>query len=285
MTVLERIIRLTGFQPTNYPFMSFDGDSVSRYYSANVRSPNTSSHAARPRADISISPGGLLGRGRFGPAGRRGPPGAGARPDAGGGGPEPVLPGGAVGRRACSGAAFRCSIDGARHTRARGSRLPRQSDGPLLLLQDGTVAPARSRGAGPRACRRVRRHQRGRRARASPGLCRGAGGGRALAPGRNGAHQGGRAASRARARAPGVGRPGGAVRSEEHTSELQSLTDISYAVFCWKKKIPPSADHVYRALARGVVDVCDRRKSFLMLQRPPTSTRQSTLFPYATLFR
>src|SRR5712691_8600669 len=34
MIVLERIIRLTGFQPTNYPFMSFDGDSVSRYYSA-----------------------------------------------------------------------------------------------------------------------------------------------------------------------------------------------------------------------------------------------------------
>src|SRR5256712_10289466 len=34
MTVLERIIRLTGFQHTNYPFMSFDGDSVSRYYSA-----------------------------------------------------------------------------------------------------------------------------------------------------------------------------------------------------------------------------------------------------------
>ncbi len=26
------------------------------------------------------------------------------------------------------------------------------------------------------------------------------------------------------------------VRSEEHTSELQSLTDISYAVFCLKKK-------------------------------------------------
>src|SRR5881628_4102777 len=29
-------------------------------------------------------------------------------------------------------------------------------------------------------------------------------------------------------------RPSG--RSEEHTSELQSLTDISYAVFCLKKK-------------------------------------------------
>src|SRR5881628_4276811 len=28
----------------------------------------------------------------------------------------------------------------------------------------------------------------------------------------------------------------GAERSEEHTSELQSLTDISYAVFCLKKK-------------------------------------------------
>src|SRR3546814_6735838 len=26
------------------------------------------------------------------------------------------------------------------------------------------------------------------------------------------------------------------VRSEEHTSELQSLMRISYAVFCWKKK-------------------------------------------------
>src|SRR3546814_10666235 len=26
-------------------------------------------------------------------------------------------------------------------------------------------------------------------------------------------------------------------RSEEHTSELQSLMRISYAVFCWKKKI------------------------------------------------
>src|SRR3546814_2371138 len=27
-----------------------------------------------------------------------------------------------------------------------------------------------------------------------------------------------------------------ALRSEEHTSELQSLLRISYAVFCWKKK-------------------------------------------------
>src|SRR3546814_6123942 len=28
-------------------------------------------------------------------------------------------------------------------------------------------------------------------------------------------------------------------RSEEHTSELQSLMSISYAVFCWQKKISP----------------------------------------------
>src|SRR3546814_3473344 len=30
--------------------------------------------------------------------------------------------------------------------------------------------------------------------------------------------------------------PLAAGRSEEHTSELQSLMRISYAVFCWKKK-------------------------------------------------
>src|SRR3546814_7046074 len=33
-----------------------------------------------------------------------------------------------------------------------------------------------------------------------------------------------------------IGRPGGLKRSEEHTSELQSLMRISYAVFCLKKK-------------------------------------------------
>src|SRR3546814_1245063 len=31
----------------------------------------------------------------------------------------------------------------------------------------------------------------------------------------------------------------GILRSEEHTSELQSLMRISYAVFCLKKKKPP----------------------------------------------
>src|SRR3546814_6122949 len=31
-------------------------------------------------------------------------------------------------------------------------------------------------------------------------------------------------------------------RSEEHTSELQSLMRISYAVFCLKKKTPPTTN-------------------------------------------
>src|SRR3546814_6786154 len=38
----------------------------------------------------------------------------------------------------------------------------------------------------------------------------------------------------ATARFPGPTRS--LTRSEEHTSELQSLMRISYAVFCWKKK-------------------------------------------------
>src|SRR3546814_3154135 len=36
------------------------------------------------------------------------------------------------------------------------------------------------------------------------------------------------------------GRPTEIARSEEHTSELQSLMRISYAVFCLKKKITPT---------------------------------------------
>src|SRR3546814_4764191 len=58
-------------------------------------------------------------------------------------------------------------------------------------------------------------------------------------------HEFPRAVRRHRDRLPGLGRPGGfrsvAQRSEEHTSELQSLMRISYAVFCLKKK-----KHSYR---------------------------------------
>src|SRR3546814_1363271 len=39
-----------------------------------------------------------------------------------------------------------------------------------------------------------------------------------------------------------------AVRSEEHTSELQSLMRISYAVFCLKKKKAPKIEHSDRAI-------------------------------------
>src|SRR3546814_5777012 len=41
--------------------------------------------------------------------------------------------------------------------------------------------------------------------------------------------------------APRIGQPG--TRSEEHTSELQSLMRISYAVFCLKKQIKTITTH------------------------------------------
>src|SRR3546814_1899054 len=39
---------------------------------------------------------------------------------------------------------------------------------------------------------------------------------------------------------------GGGVRSEEHTSELQSLMRISYAVFCLKKKINHKQTNIHK---------------------------------------
>src|SRR3546814_2299021 len=45
-----------------------------------------------------------------------------------------------------------------------------------------------------------------------------------------------RTAGAGRAAGRGVGARRGGLRSEEHTSELQSLMRISYAVFCLKKK-------------------------------------------------
>src|SRR3546814_4239850 len=44
-------------------------------------------------------------------------------------------------------------------------------------------------------------------------------------------------------RTPGI-RGGGGLRSEEHTSELQSLMRISYAVFCLKKNTDTITIHV-----------------------------------------
>src|SRR6059058_1354013 len=91
-------------------------------------------------------------------------------------------------------------------------------------------------------------------------------------------------------------------RSEEHTSELQSRNDISYAVFCLKKKkkradpgAPRSAPQQPRtrprACRRGLSPQTARpqapRRAFFFLRTPPPprSTRRYTLFPYTTLFR
>src|SRR6058998_2394445 len=72
-------------------------------------------------------------------------------------------------------------------------------------------------------------------------------------------------------------------RSEEHTSELQSLITISYAVFCLKKKsVKVSvctvvfADNQYDQgpiILQGVVPVLEYYFFFLMIRRPPRSTR------------
>src|SRR5213594_3761074 len=56
--VFERIIRVIGSRPTNYPFMSFDGDSVSHYYSA-MSGPQTP--AAQLRALVRTYPSALVG--------------------------------------------------------------------------------------------------------------------------------------------------------------------------------------------------------------------------------
>src|SRR3546814_7581813 len=42
-----------------------------------------------------------------------------------------------------------------------------------------------------------------------------------------------------------LGMCAGAMRSEEHTSELQSLMRISYAVLCLKKKTPKIRNHIH----------------------------------------
>src|SRR3546814_2962628 len=44
----------------------------------------------------------------------------------------------------------------------------------------------------------------------------------------------------------GGGKAVAVARSEEHTSELQSLMRISYAVFCLKKKKPEQSTSAYR---------------------------------------
>src|SRR5881396_3021973 len=86
-----------------------------------------------------------------------------------------------------------------------------------------------------------------------------------------------------------LGRHRGA-RSEEHTSELQSLRTIPYAVFCLKKK----NSNKYARSKSGRTGPSAKRSpastipsSMFIVRIPPTwrSTRYATLFPYTTLFR
>src|SRR5213080_2569314 len=86
-------------------------------------------------------------------------------------------------------------------------------------------------------------------------------------------------------------------RSEEHTSELQSHSGISYAVFCLKKKSTTLwQSWWWRSWCRtwGWSTARSRLSSpsssppaffFLRIRRPPRSTHRYTLFPYTTLFR
>src|SRR6056297_2806730 len=76
-------------------------------------------------------------------------------------------------------------------------------------------------------------------------------------------------------------------RSEEHTSERQSLRRISYAVFCLKKKKLPiiSRNDEYISLHIDPETASALQFFFLMIRRPPRFTRTDTLFPYTTLFR
>src|SRR5213593_4683464 len=79
-------------------------------------------------------------------------------------------------------------------------------------------------------------------------------------------------------------------RSEEHTSELQSQLTISYAVFCLNKKKNVSASYSSSPVSGMLYPwsgFSHHRPSFffLMIRRPPKSTRLATLFPYTTLFR
>src|SRR5213595_3114615 len=97
-------------------------------------------------------------------------------------------------------------------------------------------------------------------------------------------------------------------RSEEHTSELQSPSVISYAVFCLKKKIKRKyyllnllksqifhynqmlikifmLDVNVKIVRSYQINICICFFFFLMIRRPPISTQLRTLFPYTTLFR
>src|SRR6056300_841989 len=93
-------------------------------------------------------------------------------------------------------------------------------------------------------------------------------------------------------------RPLRILRSEEHTFELQSHSEISYAVFCLKKKkkhygqifsiivgISRNKQFCGRVSCSAGVILQVQNFFFLRIRWPPRSTLILTIFPYTTLFR
>src|SRR5215469_1986941 len=93
-------------------------------------------------------------------------------------------------------------------------------------------------------------------------------------------------------------RAGGAARSEEHTSELQSRRELVCRLLLEKKKLRSLRTALHGTVTLNTAPTALSRRSgalcafdalvllvsllfFLMLRRPP----RSTLFPYTTLFR
>src|SRR3546814_7973007 len=80
-----------------------------------------------------------------------------------------------------------------------------------------------------------------------------------------------------RQRTASYGKSGGAAtgfsnRSEEHTSELQSLMRISYAVFCLKKKKTPNLLYNLQFRLEHTATV----KPEIMVNKPMKSTNQNS---------
>src|SRR3546814_1635689 len=70
-------------------------------------------------------------------------------------------------------------------------------------------------------------------------------------------------------------------RSEEHTSELQSLMRISYAVFCLKKK--KSQNHLILATSREYLTLCTPTKTS-KLQTELFSTETHNTYRYTVIY-
>src|SRR3546814_1633432 len=71
--------------------------------------------------------------------------------------------------------------------------------------------------------------------------------------------------SRFQQRRPPVAQPLGRHRSEEHTSELQSLMRISYAVFCLKKKNKQQPTRKHISIIPNIPSITQDRQSKCLL--------------------